>query len=66
MLILLNLIRIQIHGGIAMFKFVLDLGTIFNIFLLIFYLVIAISFQFCKIGSWGKKQYISKVRKNMA
>lgn len=41
-----------------MFKFVLDLGTIFNIFLLMFYLVIAISFQFCKIGSWGLKNNI--------
>lgn len=58
MLILLNLIRIQIHGGIPMFKFVLDLGTIFNIFLLIFYLVIAISFQFCKIGSLGLKNNV--------
>lgn len=58
MLILLNLIRMKIQGEIATFKFVLDLGTIFNIFLLIFYLVIAISFQFCKIGSWGLKNNI--------
>lgn len=48
----------KIQGEIATFKFVLDLGTIFNIFLLIFYLVIAISFQFCKIGSWGLKNNI--------
>ena len=35
-----------------MFKFVIDLGTVLNIFLMILYLIIVISFQFVKIGSW--------------
>ena len=41
-----------------MFKFVIDLGTILNIFLMILYLIIVISFQFVKIGSWGLKRNI--------
>lgn len=41
-----------------MFKFVIDLGTILNIFLLILYLIIVISFQYVKIGSWGLKRSI--------
>lgn len=36
-----------------MFKFVFDLGTILNIVFLILYIIIIISFQFVKIGSWG-------------
>ena len=41
-----------------MFKFVIDLGTVLNIFLMILYLIIVISFQFVKIGSWGLKRNI--------
>lgn len=41
-----------------MFKFVIDLGTLLNIFLMILYLIIVISFQFVKIGSWGLKRNI--------
>ena len=41
-----------------MFKFVIDLGTLLNIFLMILYLIIVISFQFAKIGSWGLKRNI--------
>ena len=41
-----------------MFKFVIDLGTVLNIFLMILYLIIVISFQFAKIGSWGLKRNI--------
>lgn len=41
-----------------MFKFVIDLGTVLNIFLMILYLIIVISFQFVKIGSWGLKRSI--------
>lgn len=41
-----------------MFKFIIDLGTILNIFLMILYLIIVISFQFVKIGSWGLKRNI--------
>ncbi len=39
-----------------MFKFVIDLGTVLNIFLMILYLIIVISFQYVKIGSWGLKR----------
>lgn len=41
-----------------MFKFVIDLGTVLNIFLMILYLIIVISFQFVKIGTWGLKRNI--------
>ena len=41
-----------------MFKFVFDLGTILNIVFLILYIIIIISFQFVKIGSWGLKRNI--------
>ena len=41
-----------------MFKFVIDLGTVLNIFLMIQYLIIVISFQYVKIGSWGLKRNI--------
>ena len=41
-----------------MFKFIIDLGTILNIFLMILYSIIVISFQFVKIGSWGLKRNI--------
>ena len=41
-----------------MFKFVIDLGTVLNIFLMILYLIIVISFQYVKIGSWGLKRNI--------
>ena len=41
-----------------MFKFVIDFGTVLNIFLMILYLIIVISFQFVKIGSWGLKRNI--------
>ena len=41
-----------------MFKFVIDLGTLLNIFLMILYLIIVISFQFVKIGAWGLKRKI--------
>ena len=41
-----------------MFKFVIDLGTVLNIFLMILYLIIVISFQFVKIGPWGLKRNI--------
>lgn len=41
-----------------MFKFVIDLGTVLNIFLIILYLIIVISFQYVKIGSWGLKRNI--------
>ena len=41
-----------------MFKFVIDLGTLLNIFLMILYLIIVISFQFVKIGPWGLKRNI--------
>ena len=41
-----------------MFKFVIDLGTVLNIFFMILYLIIVISFQFVKIGSWGLKRNI--------
>lgn len=41
-----------------MLKFVIDLGTLLNIFLMILYLIIVISFQFVKIGSWGLKRNI--------
>ena len=41
-----------------MFKLVIDLGTILNMFLMILYLTIVISFQYVKIGSWGLKRNI--------
>ena len=41
-----------------MFKFVIYLGTVLNIFLMILYLIIVISFQYVKIGSWGLKRNI--------
>ena len=41
-----------------MFKFVIDLGTVLNIFLMILYLIIVISFQYVKIGPWGLKRNI--------
>ena len=41
-----------------MFKFVIDLGTVLNMFLMILYLIIVISFQFVKIGPWGLKRNI--------
>ena len=41
-----------------MFKFAIDLGTVLNIFLMILYLIIVISFQFVKIGPWGLKRNI--------
>ena len=40
------------------FEFVLDFGTIINIFMSIFYLVTIIIFMFCKIGSFGLKRSI--------
>ena len=41
-----------------MFKFVIDLGTVLNIFFIILYLIIVISFQYVKIGPWGLKRNI--------
>ena len=41
-----------------MFKFVIDFGTVLNIFLMILYLIIVISFQYVKIGPWGLKRNI--------
>ena len=41
-----------------MFKFVIDLGTVLNIFLIILYLTIVISFQYVKIGPFGLKRNI--------
>ena len=41
-----------------MFKFVIDLGTVLNIFLMILYLIIVISFQYVKIGPFGLKRNI--------
>ena len=41
-----------------MFKFVIDLGTLLNIFLMILYLIIVISFQYVKIGPFGIKRNI--------
>lgn len=41
-----------------MFKFIIDLGTILSIFLMILALIIVISFQYVKIGSWGLKRNI--------
>ena len=41
-----------------MFKFVIDLGTLLNIFLIILYVIIVISFQYVKIGPWGLKRKI--------
>lgn len=41
-----------------MFRFVLDLGTILNIFLLLLYLIIVVSFQYAKIGPFGLKRII--------
>ena len=41
-----------------MFKFVIDLGTVLNIFLMILYLTIVISFQYVKIGPFGLKRNI--------
>ena len=41
-----------------MFKLVIDLGTLLNIFLMILYLIIVISFQYVKIGPFGLKRSI--------
>jgi len=41
-----------------MFEFVLDFGTIFNIFMSLFYLIIVIIFMFCKRGAFGLKREI--------
>jgi len=40
------------------FEFVLDFGTIINIFMSIFYLVTIIIFMSCKIGPFGLKKSI--------
>ncbi len=40
------------------FEFVLDFGTIINIFMSIFYLVTIIIFMSCKIGPFGLKRSI--------
>lgn len=41
-----------------MFEFILDFGTIFNIFMTLFYLIIVIVFMFCKRGAFGLKRDI--------
>lgn len=41
-----------------MFEFVLDFGTIFNIFMSLFYLINVIIFMFCKRGAFGLKREI--------
>ena len=41
-----------------MFEFILDFGTIFNVFMTLFYLITIIIFMFCKRGAFGLKREI--------